>query len=138
MTEVRSPSPAPRSTAPTRSAPPPKPAAPAEAPKTDRASVSAEATEKKSQDVKPLLGSLRDNFHRPDRLDDISRVSQMPEEDRVERNGEINRIYHEQSVDLRDLVGKEGGANWLAYATQASTGVGEVMKGNVKFGPLSA
>lgn len=72
------------------------------------------------------------------RYNEISQIAQMPEDQRVERNDEINRIYNEQAKELRDLIGPEGGANWLAYATQASAGVGEVLKGNVKFGPIEA
>jgi len=72
------------------------------------------------------------------RYNEISQIAQMPEEQRTERNDEINRVYNEQARELRGLIGPEGGANWLAYATQASAGVGEVLKGNVKFGPIGA
>lgn len=72
------------------------------------------------------------------RYNEISQIAQRPEEQRIERNDEINRVYNEQARELRDLIGPEGGANWLAYATQASGGVGQVLRGNVKFGPLEA
>ncbi len=72
------------------------------------------------------------------RYNEISQIAQMPEDQRSERNDEINRVYNEQAKELRALIGPEGGANWLAYATQASAGVGQVLKGNVKLGPIGA